>query len=47
VDPASHRYALSLVLIAAVYVGFAVADARRKVIAVEVSVATPRAGCTS
>ena len=33
-------YAISLVLIAAVYIGFAVADGRRKVIAVEVSVAT-------
>jgi hypothetical protein len=33
-------YGLSLVLIAAVYVGFAVADGRRKVIAVESGVAT-------
>jgi len=33
-------YALSLVLIAAVYIGFAVADGRRKVVAVEVSVTT-------
>jgi hypothetical protein len=33
-------YALGLVLIAAVYIGFAVADGRRKVIAAEVSVAT-------
>ena len=33
-------YALSLVLIAAVYIGFAVADGRRNVIAVEISVAT-------
>ena len=33
-------YALSLVLIAAVYIGFAVADGRRHVIAVETSVAT-------
>jgi hypothetical protein len=32
-------YALSLVLIAAVYVGFAVADGRRSVIAVETAVA--------
>ena len=32
-------YALGLVLIAAVYIGFAVADGRRKVVAVEVSVA--------
>ena len=33
-------YAISLVLIAAIYIGFAVADGRRKVVAVEVSVAT-------
>jgi hypothetical protein len=33
-------YALGLVLIAAVYIGFAVADGRRNVIAAEVSVAT-------
>jgi hypothetical protein len=33
-------YALSLVLIAAVYIGFAVADGRRNVIAAEISVAT-------
>jgi hypothetical protein len=33
-------YALGLVLIAAVYIGFAVADGRRNVIAVEISVAT-------
>jgi hypothetical protein len=33
-------YALSLALIAAVYIGFAVADGRRKVIRVEVGVAT-------
>ena len=33
-------YAISLVLIAAVYIGFAVADGRKKVLAVEVSVAT-------
>jgi len=33
-------YAISLVLIAAVYIGFAVADGRRNVIAVEISVAT-------
>ena len=33
-------YALGLVLIAAVYIGFAVADGRKKVIAVEVSVTT-------
>src|SRR4051795_568317 len=32
-------YALGLVVIAAIYVGFAVADGRRKVIAVETSVA--------
>jgi hypothetical protein len=37
-DPATV-YALSLVLIAAVYVGFAVADGRRSVIAVEAVVA--------
>ena len=33
-------YAISLALIAAVYIGLAVADGRRKVVAVEVSVAT-------
>jgi hypothetical protein len=33
-------YGISLVLIAAVYIGFAVADGRRKVICVEVSVTT-------
>ena len=33
-------YAISLALIAAVYIGFAVADGRRKVVAVEVIVAT-------
>jgi hypothetical protein len=33
-------YAISLALIAAVYIGFAVADGRTKVVAVEVSVAT-------
>jgi hypothetical protein len=33
-------YALGLVLIAAVYIGFAVADGRRNVIAAEISVAT-------
>jgi hypothetical protein len=33
-------YALGLVLIAAVYIGFAVADGRRNVIAVEISAAT-------
>ena len=33
-------YAISLVLIAAVYIGFAVADGRKKVLAAEVSVAT-------
>ena len=33
-------YGISLVLIAAVYIGFAVADGRRKVVAAEVSVAT-------
>jgi hypothetical protein len=37
-DPATV-YALSLVLIAAVYIGFAVADGRRKVITVETAVA--------
>jgi hypothetical protein len=37
-EPASV-YALSLALIAAVYIGFAVADGRRTVIAVEVAVA--------
>ena len=38
--PPATVYAISLALIAAVYIGFAVADGRRKVIAVEVSVAT-------
>jgi hypothetical protein len=38
-DPATV-YALSLALIAAVYVGFAVADGRRTVIAVEAGIAT-------
>jgi hypothetical protein len=33
-------YAISLALIAAVYLGFAVADGRKTVVAVEVSVAT-------
>ena len=33
-------YAISLVLIAAIYIGFAVADGRKKVIAVEASVTT-------
>jgi len=33
-------YSISLVLIAAVYVGFAVADGRRKVLAVETSITT-------
>jgi hypothetical protein len=37
-DPATV-YALSLTLIAAVYIGFAVADGRRKIIAVETAVA--------
>ena len=37
-DPATV-YALSLTLIAAVYIGFAVADGRRTVIAVEVGIA--------
>jgi hypothetical protein len=37
-DPATV-YALSLVLIAAVYIGFAVADGRRRVVAVETAVA--------
>jgi hypothetical protein len=37
-DPATV-YALSLVLIAAVYIGFAVADGRRRVVAVETVVA--------
>ena len=37
-DPATV-YALSLALIAAVYIGFAVADGRRRVIAVETAVA--------
>jgi hypothetical protein len=37
-DPATV-YALSLTLIAAVYVGFAVADGRRRVIAVEAAIA--------
>jgi hypothetical protein len=38
--PPATVYAISLALIAAVYIGFAVADGRRKVVAVEVSVAT-------
>jgi hypothetical protein len=38
-DPATV-YALGLTLIAAVYVGFAVADGRRNVVAVEVGVAS-------
>ena len=38
--PPTTVYALSLALIAAVYIGFAVADGRRNVIAVEISVAT-------
>jgi hypothetical protein len=38
-DP-STVYAMGLVLIASVYIGFAVADGRAKVVAVEVSVAT-------
>jgi hypothetical protein len=37
-DPATV-YALSLVLIAAVYIGFAVADGRRRIIAVETAIA--------
>jgi hypothetical protein len=37
-DPATV-YALSLILIAAVYIGFAVADGRRRVIAVEAGIA--------
>jgi hypothetical protein len=37
-DPATV-YGLSLTLIAAVYIGFAVADGRRTVIAVEVAIA--------
>jgi hypothetical protein len=37
-DPATV-YALSLALIAAVYIGFAVADGRRRVIAVEAGIA--------
>jgi hypothetical protein len=40
VDPASDRLCPRLALIAAVYIGFAVADGRRNVIAVEISVAT-------
>ena len=40
-DPATV-YALSLALIAAVYIGFAVADGRPTVIAVEAGVATRR-----
>ena len=39
IEPATV-YAISLALIAAVYIGFAVADGRRNVIAVEISVAT-------
>ena len=38
--PPATVYAISLALIAAVYIGFAVADGRRRVVAVEVSVAT-------
>ena len=38
--PPRTVYALSLALIAAVYIGFAVADGRKKVIAVEVCVVT-------
>jgi fucose 4-O-acetylase-like acetyltransferase len=38
-DPATV-YALGLVLIASVYIGFAVADGRRAVIAIEISVAS-------
>jgi len=38
--PPATVYAISLALIAAVYIGFAVADGRRKVVAAEVSVAT-------
>jgi len=38
--PPATVYAISLALIAAVYIGFAVADGRRNVIAVEISVAT-------
>jgi hypothetical protein len=37
---AATVYALGLALIAAVYIGFAVADGRRNVLAVEVAVAT-------
>jgi hypothetical protein len=37
--PASTTHALSLTLIAAVYIGFAVADGRPKVIAVEITTA--------
>src|SRR5215218_10624917 len=40
VDPAGDRLCHQPRLIAAVYVGFAVADGRRKVVAVEVGVAT-------
>ena len=35
----SHRHALSIALIAAIYIGFAVADGRPRVIAVETVVA--------
>jgi hypothetical protein len=38
--PAATVYSLGLALIAAVYVGFAVADGRRSVITVEITVAT-------
>ena len=38
--PTTTVYALGLVLIAAVYIGFAVADGRRHVLAVEVAVAS-------
>jgi hypothetical protein len=37
---AAAVYAVSLVLIASVYIGFAVADGRRRVLAAEISVAT-------
>jgi hypothetical protein len=37
--PPKTVYALSIILIASVYIGFSVADGRRKVIAVEVGVA--------
>ncbi len=38
-------YAMAVVLIAAVYIGFAVADGRRKVLAVEISVRVRRRRC--